>query len=40
MDDIIFWLNNVDFIFDKSPGDEIEVPTRGDLEDFYYKYRQ
>lgn len=39
-DDIIFWINNVGFIFDKNAGDEIEVSTRSDLENYYYKYRE
>jgi hypothetical protein len=37
MDDILFWLNNIPFIYDEADGTKILIPSRKDMEDFYLK---
>jgi hypothetical protein len=38
-DDIIFWLNNIGLIFDEEPGETIDIPSKADVEKFYYNNR-
>lgn len=38
-DDIVLWLNGQGDPTDLSVGDELLVPTKADMESFYYKYR-
>lgn len=39
-DDLILWLNNKGLIYDLEIGTELELPTREDLENFYYTFRK
>ena len=39
-DDFVFWLNNIDYITDMEPGDKISIPSKEDMEKFYYTYRE
>ena len=40
LDDIVFWLNDIGYIGDKSAGDQILIPKKEDVETFYYKHRE
>lgn len=39
LDDLLLWLNNIADVFSLSAGDTISIPTKDDLESFYYRYR-
>jgi len=39
LEDIVFWLNDIGLIYDKTPGDLLDAPSMTDIENFYYKYR-
>lgn len=40
LDDILFWINNIGFIYEQEIGKTILIPTLRDLEKFYYQYRE
>ena len=39
LDDLVFLVNNIGFIYDVEVGFEIKVPTKENLENFYFNYR-
>jgi hypothetical protein len=39
-DDILLWLNNIDDIYSLSADTKILIPTKTDMENFYYTYRE
>jgi len=39
LDDIVFWFNNIGFIYDEEPGKQIVLPSLANLEKFYYDKR-
>lgn len=39
LDDLVFLINNIGFIYDVDVGIEINVPSKENLENFYFNYR-
>ena len=39
LDDILFWINSIENLYDIEENTEILIPSKEDVEDFYYKYR-
>lgn len=39
LDDFIFLFNNIGLIYDEEVGRQVKVPTKENLETFYYQYR-
>ena len=40
LEDIVLMLNNIGLLQYSEAGDIIKAPTKKDIEDFYFKYRQ
>ncbi len=39
LEDIILWLNTIGLLQYSISGDTLDIPTKKDLEEFYYSYR-
>lgn len=39
-DDIVLWLSDIPFVYDESPGKQVELPRKRDMERFFAQFTE